>query len=201
MKRLNIYIIILGLFVWPLAASGAGPMETLKVPVNEVINILNAPQYKDIEQNPDLKQTQRDLIWEQTRKIFDYTFIAKSALGRYHWQNTFSPEEQAAFVDVFSRFLGNTYIDKIQQGYENETVTFISEELLKPTKALVKTTITQNKTEIPVDYLMRSSKDQWLVYDVNIEGISLVQNYRSQFSSILMNNTAAQLIEQLKSKL
>ena len=201
MKRLNIAIIIAVIFALPQVVTAAGPLETLKKPVSEVINILNDPQFKTIDHDPALKKAQRDKIWEQTQQIFDYEFISKSALGRFHWQNTFSAKEQAAFVDVFSRFLGNTYIDKIQQGYENETVNFLSEELLSPKKALVKTTITQNKIEIPVDYLMRANDGQWRVYDINIEGVSLVQNYRSQFRSILLNSTAAQLIDQLAAKL
>jgi phospholipid transport system substrate-binding protein len=174
----------------------AAPMETLKPHVDEVIKILNDTAYH----SPDQKPIQREKLWDAMSDVFDYAFISKSALGRYHWQNTFSEEQKKEFTDVFSRFLGNTYLDKIQEGYENEKVVFVEEELLSPDKAMVKTKILRKKIEIPVDYRMKAEGGVWKIYDVNIEGVSLVQNYRSQFQSILLNQTAAQLIDQLKSK-
>lgn len=192
-----LYIYLIVVIAFPAAAMAAGPMETLKPPIKEVIDLLNDPQYKD----PGNRKAQREKLWGAVNSIFDYAFISKSALGRYHWQNSFSDEQKKEFTEVFSRFLGNTYIDKIQEGYENEQVMFIEEELFTPKKALVKTTIARKKTEIPVDYRMKSGDEGWKIYDVNIEGVSLVQNYRSQFRSILLNQTAGQLIEQLKTKL
>ena len=190
-------LIILLILILPASVLAAGPLETLKPPLEEVLKILNDPQYK----NPDQKKAQRDKLWATTSNIFDYAFISKSTLGRYHWQNSFSEEQKKEFTNIFSKFLGNTYIEKIQEGFENETVVFGEEELLTPNKALVKSTIHRKKIEIPVDYRMKKNDENWKIYDVNIEGVSLVQNYRSQFQSILLNENAAQLIEQLKTKL
>jgi phospholipid transport system substrate-binding protein len=176
-------------------------MDILKVPINEVVSILNDPQYKTAATVPDLKKAQREKLWQVMDRIFDYPFISKSTLGRFHWENTFSPAQQGEFVKVFSKFLGNTYLDKIQEGYQNQKVNFLSEEMLNPSKAMVKTSISSEKTEIPVDYLMRGKDGNWMIYDVNIEGVSLVQNYRSQFNSFLLNNSADKLIDQLKSKI
>ena len=209
MKPANLHkIVFVGLIfslLMPSTVFATGPMDTLKIPVNEVISILNDPQYKDIEQNPELKKIQRDKIWEQTQKIFDYEFIAKSVVGRFHWKETFSPEQRNVFTDVLSRFIGNFYIDKIQQGYENDSVTFVSEEIEdSKKKAKVDTLITQNKTEIPVVYYMRPSNDGWVVFDVNISGVSMIVSYRDQFGPILNSsdkNEAAQLIDHIKAKL
>jgi phospholipid transport system substrate-binding protein len=179
----------------------AGPMDMLKVPIDEVVSILNDPQFKNAASDPDVKKAQREKLWKVMDGIFDYTFISKSTLGRFHWEKTFSTLQQNEFVTVFSKFLGNTYLEKIQEGYQNEKVIFLSEEIINPSKAVVKTSISGKKTEIPVDYLMRGKDGDWRIYDVNIEGVSLVQNYRSQFNSFLLNNSADKLIDQLKSKI
>ena len=196
MKTL-LYIFLMLAIVLPSSVMAAGPMDTLKPPIEKVIKILKDPQLKDSGQ----KKIQREKIWDIISRIFDYTFISKSTLGRYHWQNSLTIDQKKEFSDVFSRFLGNTYLDKIQEGFENEQIVFAEEELLTPHKAMVKTKIIRKNMEIPVNYRMKTNDGEWKIYDVNIEGISLVQNYRSQFQSILLNQTAAQLIEQLKSKL
>lgn len=192
-----LWIAILLVWLIPATVMGAEPMDTLKGPIDRVITILNDPQYQGDEQ----KQAQRQKLWDTMFPIFDYTFIAKSVLGRFHWNNTFSPAQQKEFIDVFSRFIGNNYLDKIQEGYENEKVIFVDEELLSPSKAIVKTQIPRKDYQIPVDYLMRRVDGQWKIYDVNIENVSLIENYRSQIRSILIDKSAAELIEQLKSKL
>ncbi len=192
-----LWIAILLVWLIPATVMGAEPMDTLKGPIDRVITILNDPQYQGDEQ----KQAQRQKLWDTMFPIFDYTFIAKSVLGRFHWNNTFSPAQQEEFIDVFSRFIGNNYLDKIQEGYENEKVIFVDEELLSPSKAIVKTQIPRKDYQIPVDYLMRRVDGQWKIYDVNIENVSLIENYRSQIRSILIDKSAAELIEQLKSKL
>jgi len=191
-----IYIVLFWVSVIPGNTFGAEPMETLKAPIEQVISVLNDPQYKTFPQKKIQREKLRDII----SQIFNYSFIAKSVLGRYHWQNSFTLKEKEEFSDVFARFLGNTYLDQIQEGYEDEKVVFLDQEIINPSKAIVRTAIIRKKTEIPVNYLMRAYNGVWKIYDVNIEGVSLVQNYRSQFRSILLNETAAELIEKLKSK-
>lgn len=188
--------ILLALFIPTTVLGATGPMEALKAPIDQVITILGDPQYKGAEQ----KQIQRQKLWDTIFPIFDYTFIAKSVLGRFHWNTTFSAAQQTEFIDVFAHFIGNNYLDKIQEGYENEKVVFLNEELLDPSRAIVKTQIPRKDSQIPVDYQMRLIDGQWRIYDVNIENVSLIENYRSQIRSILINKSAAELIEQLKSK-
>jgi phospholipid transport system substrate-binding protein len=177
------------------AAADMGPLNTIKAPIDKVIALLTAPQYAA----DDHRQEQRDKMWNTAKEMFDFVEISKRALAR-EWRN-FSPAERKEFTDVFSRFLGNTYMDKIQGEYHNEKIVYVGEELFRADLAMAKTLIVRESVEIPVDYRMKKIDGAWKVYDVNVEGISLVKNYRSQFSKILEKEKPQQLIDRLKKKL
>jgi len=170
------------------------PMDALKIPIETVLSLLKDPKYKD----PDQRQQQRDKIFAITRQLFDYTEMSRRTLAR-NWKS-FSPQEQLQFVDVFADHLSNTYMDKIQGEYQGEIVVFIGQEMVADGKALVTTKIQRQPSDISVDYSMLLVDNQWRVYDVNIEGISLIKNYRTQFDQILVKESPAQLIERLKKK-
>jgi len=170
------------------------PMESLKIPVESVLSLLKDPKYQD----PEQRQQQRDKIFAITRKLFDYTEMSKRALAR-NWK-AFSPQEQLQFVDVFADHLSNSYMDKIQGEYKGETVQFLGQEMVADGKALVTTKVQRQPSDISVDYSMLLVDNQWRVYDVNIEGVSLIKNYRTQFDQILTRESPAQLIERLKKK-
>ncbi|MEJ2158129.1 MAG: ABC transporter substrate-binding protein [Desulfobacteraceae bacterium] len=171
------------------------PMETLQGPFDQIISILNDPSYKA----GALRAEQRDKIWEIARPIFNFKEISRRAIGR-PWDN-FSPQEKKQFSDVFSLFLGSTYIDKLQGKFNNEQIDF-DKELVKGSKALVRTRLRRKNIEIPIDYRMHNVDGKWKIYDILLEnGVSLVKNYRVQFTSILKEKTPAQLIEDLEKKL
>lgn len=193
MKKI-IIISMLALILMPILTAGAQPLETLKVAVDEAVKILNNPQYKDEAQ----KKTQRDDIWKVIRQVFDLEGIAQITLGR-NWRR-FNQAEKNEFTEVFGRFLGNTYVEKIQSGFSGQKVEYLEQEKITDTKALVKTKIIKDSREIPVDYRMNKVGADWKVYDVIIEGVSLVKNYRTQFNSILMKETPKELIETIKKK-
>jgi len=177
-------------------AAGSGPTEAIQNPMDQVLAILKDPQYEPAER----KAAQRDKMWEAIQTAFDFQEISRRTLAA-DWR-LLSAAEQQEFVMVFSEFLGYSYLDKIQGEYKNEKVLYLGQEMLSESKALIKTRIVrENNVEFPVDYRMQQEAQGWKIYDVNIEGVSLVQNYRSQFQSILLNQNAAQLIEQLKTKL
>jgi len=117
-----------------------------------------------------------------------------------NWKK-FSPKEQNEFVDVFSEFLGNIYVDKIQGEFHNEKIAYLNQKIVKKTRAMVRTNILRESLEIPVDYKMKLFGGEWKIYDVNIEGVSLVKNYRIQFKKILLKNSHQHLIEQIQKKL
>ncbi|MCG6906008.1 MAG: ABC transporter substrate-binding protein [Desulfobacteraceae bacterium] len=173
----------------------AGPMEALKGPVNTVLQILQDPQYDP----PEQRQLQRDRIWDVTRGIFDFTEMAKRSLA-LNWR-AFTPRQRKEFTELFSELTAHSYLEQIKGTYTGLAVEFLGEEMLAGDKAMVKTKVRREEVETPVDYRMLQEGGRWLVYDVNIEGVSLVQNYRTQFREILAKETPEQLIQKLKDKL
>ena len=194
------WILVLTIFLWLAGPSWANavlkrPMQTLEEPINRIIEVLNDPAYR----HPDKKALQRDKIWEIARPIFDFDEISRRAIGK-SW-NKFTPDERKRFTTIFSEFLGNTYIDKLQGEYHNEKIDF-EKELVKGDKALVRTRLRRETAEIPIDYRMQQVEGVWKVYDILVEnGVSIVKNYYVQFNSILREGTPAQLIERLEKKL
>jgi len=187
--------VLLLLTVFAPSAFGTQPLDTLKGPVDQIIQILNDPQYKD----PSKRDFQHDKIWEIVSAIFDFKAISRLTVGRY-WKK-FAPSEKEAFRDVFSQFLGNTYISKIQGEYQNEKVVFLGQKMISESKAQVNTKLVREGVETPVNYRMYRRKDNWKIYDVKIEGVSLVKNYRDQFRKLLLKKSPAQLIERVQEKL
>ena len=188
---------IAALLVLPSFVLAASPMETLKKPVQEGIDLLRDPAYAAA----DKKAEQRDRIWATVQEIFDFRLISASALGR-NWKR-FNAAEKTEFTSVFSQLMGKTYIGKIQGQYSDEELVFLGEELISDKKALVRSEIVRRDARIPVDYYMRRKNDQWLVYDVKVEGIGLVLNYRRQFNTFMASDDTKpmELIEKLKAKL
>ena len=171
------------------------PMETLQEPINQIIALLNDPSYRSAAK----KELQRDKIWEIARPVFDFEEISRRAIGK-SWDN-FSSAEKSRFTAVFSEFLGNTYIDKLQGEFHNEKIDF-DKELVKGSKALVRTRLLRENTQIPIDYRMQQIDGTWKIYDILVEnGVSIVKNYYVQFNSMLQEGTPEQLIERLEKKL
>jgi phospholipid transport system substrate-binding protein len=143
---------------------------------------------------------QRDEIWKNVKPMFNFDEIARRAAAR-NWSD-FNDSEKAAFTDVFAQFLGNTYIDKVQGEYHNEQIVYLGQDFYSDIYAEVKTQIVRETLKIPVNYRMLKGGDgQWTVYDIIVEGVSLIKNYRTQFASILSKEKPAQLIQQLNDKL
>jgi phospholipid transport system substrate-binding protein len=194
--RTSIIFIFIGILltVSLVNAQSQSPTESIRKPVEQVLAILNDPQY----QSEDKKAAQRERLWETTLSMFDFTEIAKRTLAR-NWLN-FNPEQRKAFRDTFARLLTTTYTNKIQGNYSNEKVVFTDEEVINETKAMVKSNVLRQDVEIPVNYSLKRGKEGWRIYDVKVEGISLVQNYRTQFNKYLKEKTPDQLIEELDRK-
>ncbi|MBU1713612.1 MAG: ABC transporter substrate-binding protein [Proteobacteria bacterium] len=194
MKKAVIIFILIA-FVPAFLYADMRPMETIKIPIDEGMKILTDPKYKD----PSLKKVQREKIWDVVRKVFDFTELGGRTLAT-NWKN-FSPDQRKEFTEVFSEILGNAYLDKIQGAYKDEKVEYVGKEMITDSKAIVKTKIVRKKGEILVDYSMKLKDNSWKVYDVQAEGISLVQNYRSQFNEILVKESPDDLIKRLHKKL
>jgi len=178
-----------------LSAKAAEPMDDLKGPIEQVISILKDPKYNDSV----MKDQQRLEIMSVIKKVFNFNEISKRALGQ-NWSK-FSIQQRQVFEEAFADFLGYTYFKKVRDSYQGENVIFLSQEKISDDKALVKTKIPRKNSEIPLDYKMIRITDKWYIYDVIIEGVSLVQNYRTQFSQILGKETPDQLIDRLRKKI
>ena len=190
---------ILAILIMVLAARQASaqeikPIDALRGPLDSALAILQDPRYRSGSE----REAQKERLWEIIRKVFDFEGITMLAVGQ-NWK-LFSPEQKKVFTDVFTTRLGNSYLNKIQGSFNNERVEFLSQEMLSATKARVKTKIIREVDSIPVDYSVRPVDGAWRIYDVVIEGVSLVANYRSQFNDILSKDSPAVLIERVRSQ-
>jgi phospholipid transport system substrate-binding protein len=196
-RWVSIALFVVCLVIGQASASAGSPtpMQTVKERIDQIISVLNDPQYHA----PARKEAQRDKIWEISKNMFDFTEISRRTVGP-KWDN-FSDPEKSKFTDVFMQFLGNTYIDKMQGEYHNEQVVYL-QEIVKEPQALVRTQLKRENVALPIDYRMKHVEDTWKIYDILVEnGVSIVQNYRVQFQSILQKESPAQLIARLEEKL
>jgi phospholipid transport system substrate-binding protein len=172
-------------------AHAGAPTEQLKGEIDKVIKTLQDPSLKD----PDAKRQHLKTITEDS---FDWIEIAKRALGR-HW-NALSDVQREEFVRLFRALLERTYLSKVEM-YRGETVDYVG-EAVDGDHAIVRTKIlTKQETEVPVDYRMLRHGDRWLVYDIAVEGVSLVSNYRTQFAKIIQTSSYEELRKRLQAKL
>jgi phospholipid transport system substrate-binding protein len=172
------------------AVAGA-PTEQLKQRVDEVVRVLSDPSLKG---KPEQR---RAAVRKISESIFDYQDTARRSLAQ-HW-NDRTPEEQREFVQLFADLLERAYFSKIDH-YQGEKVKY-GAETIDGDEGLVKTTIVTNSgTDVPVDYRMHLVNGRWLVYDVVIEGVSLVSNYRAQFNKIIRTESYQALVKKLRAK-
>ena len=172
-----------------------GPMQSLQKPVEQFLHILTDPRYK----SGDHIKEQREKLWAIAGDVFGFEAIARGTLKRNRWKS-WTPEQRREFTDVFTEFLGKNYFNQIQGKFQNERIIFLSEVMKTEKKALVKTKIIRKAVEIPVDYSMWKRKGIWRVYNVHVEGTSLLGNYRNEFERVLRQEPPEHLIKLLKEK-
>ncbi|WP_428559401.1 MAG: ABC transporter substrate-binding protein [Solidesulfovibrio sp. DCME] len=178
-----------------LTATGAlagQATETLSVSIDKIIALLADPAYK----NPETRPAMRAKLLTAIDAVFDMKELSRRALGA-DW-GKFTPEQQERFVAAFGQLLQNTYLDKIES-YTDEKVQYLKEQQLGADRVEVDTKVVGKGKEIPIAYRL-ANHGGWRVYDVVIEGVSLVQNYRSQFGQILANETPDALIAKVAAK-
>lgn len=175
------------------AATNAGPMKQLQQSVDELLRILQSQEL----QNPDKKTERKQLIDNATQEIFDFREMARSSLGQT-W-DTLTPEEQNQFVGLFTRLIEQRYKGKLD-AYDNQKIIY-KKELIKGKKALINTAVVDKDLEILIDYRLKENQGKWLVYDLTIENVSLVVNYRRDFDSIMRKEQFAGLVEKISKQL
>jgi phospholipid transport system substrate-binding protein len=184
-------IIVLFFFTLPVHAGPA--LETVQTQVNKILDVLRDPALKA----ESAKGTKEEKVLAIINEVFDYTELSKRTLSR-NWKKL-NPDQREEFKDLFSKLLGGVYIDRIV-AYSDEKVVFNKETALSEKKAEVQSEIVTGTKKIPIFYRMILKNGEWKVYDVLIEGISLVKNYRSQFKEILKKQSPEDLLEILRKK-
>lgn len=172
--------------------AAVGPTEELRPKLDALVNILLDPALKGDAK----KEERRARIMEQVTSGFDFREMSQRVIGS-EWARL-TPEKQDHFQRLFTTLLENTYIGKFES-YSGQEIQFLRERL-RDDRAVVSTQIENNGQLIPIDYVMIRKKDKWMVYDINIEGVSLVRNYMEQFRSILRRDSFDGLVKLLEEK-
>ena len=193
MKKQFAVLSVLIIFVLSIPVYAGVPMTTAEASVNRVLDVLRDSKLK----SPAAKEAKKEKLRVIYKDMFDEIEFSKRTLTR-NW-NKFSPAERVEFVKLFEQILEKSYIDKILD-YSNEKVDFYKESMLSDNQAEIQTKIITSSKEIPIFYRMILKDSKWKVYDVVVENVSLVQNYRTQFNDILVKDTPAQLLEILRKK-
>ena len=176
MKRVYSYILLLLITYTVSADNFTNPTARVKDSVEKVLTIL-----KD-------ETLEREIRWKKIGiiidKSFDFRSMSQSILAT-NWK-TATPGERESFIEFFSQYLEETYRTKIE-AYTNQEIEYVG-ETINGQRAVVETLIITDSTEIPVNYKLKNNDGVWFAYDVVIEGISLVSNYRSTFAAIVKND-------------
>jgi phospholipid transport system substrate-binding protein len=189
-RNLVSLLLVVGVTVPVLAGE---PTEQIKQTTDKILSIVRDPALKGPSKAPE----RRRLIRQAVNERFDWEEMARRSLGRHWAQRT--AEEKKEFVPLFSELLERTYMSKVED-YSGEKVRY-DEERKEGDYAVVKVNIiTQKNKDISVDYRLQKEGNEWLVYDVSIEGVSLVNNYRTQFNSIILQSSYENLVKRLKAK-
>ena len=187
-------IIVTGLLVLLATRAWAGaPADQLRETVDEVLKILSNPALK----SPTKREERRAELRRVVEPRFDFGETARRTLGRY-WRDR-TDDERREFSDLLKDLLEQTYTSRVDS-YKGERVVFTGESMDGDYATVRTKTITAHDTEIPVDYRLLRRGDRWLAYDVVIENVSLVDNYRSQFNEIIEASSYQTLVKRIRAK-
>jgi len=193
--RLTVAIVVVAglLLVGGGFAEAGAPTDQLKGAADRVVKLLRDPELG----KPGKVAERRKQLRAVADQIFDWQETAKRALGR-HWRER-TPAEREEFTRLFADLLERAYVGKIEL-YSGERIRYEGESV-EGDRAMVRTIlVTRSNTEVPIDYRMLKEGDRWRVYDVTVEGISLVSNYRTQFNRIVQQAGYGGLVEKLKTR-
>lgn len=198
-KAIITLFLILGLFT---SASAMEPKDIIRTYSDKVINLFTEV---DTKRPKHIWETElKEKLLNLAHEVVDFNIMARMSLGP-NWRKLNS-EEQKKFVDLFIKMLENTYFDTIVdhmeevRNYNTENIEILKENHLSDKKVEVQTTILNEGKKIPVNYRMVKIGSNWKCYDVYIEGISLVQNYREQFKDLMNKMDGKELLAFLEKK-
>jgi phospholipid transport system substrate-binding protein len=186
-------LFLLSYLLLPVASTAGGPMEQVRATVDRVLAIVRNPNAKSKVQI----DAQRAKLVEVISPRFDFSEMAKRSLGR-HWAARTSAE-QREFVKVFATLMGRSYADNIES-YTTQNVLYIRESEDQNYAQVDTKIVAENGSPLSINYKLHSVGREWKIYDLVIEDISVVNNYRSQFDRIIARSSFAGLVQTMKEK-
>jgi phospholipid transport system substrate-binding protein len=193
MKLKHMWICLVILALMPFQVYAGGPMETAETEVNKILAVL-ADESLTGEAGTKAKKEKLRSIFDN---IFDYVELSKRTLGR-NWKKL-DTKQRDEFVELYRKLLDSVYMERLL-AYKDEKVIFSKESMISEKKGEVFSNIDTGDKQIPINYRLILKENKWKVYDVIIEGVSLVKNYRSQFNAILAKNEPEELLKILREK-
>ena len=188
-------IAVLGLLT---GAAGAGePLDKIRETVEDVLSVLG----DETLQAPERRELRRGKLRQAVQQRFGFEEMARRAMGR-HWRDL-SADQRQEFVALFSDLLERSYVGKIESTGAGSEVAYPKETIDDEGFASVLTVITNRLgSQVEVEYrlLQRGGNTPWVVYDIVIEGVSLINNYRTQFNNIIHRTSYDGLVKQLRLK-
>lgn len=191
-SRLWSWFVLTLLAFAPGAAMAGEPTDRIKETTDKILAVVSNPELKAPERSAERKKLVRKAVDER----FDWEEMSRRTLAR-HWAPR-TEQEKKQFIDLFGQLLERTYMDKVE-GYSGEKVVYEGDQVEEGYAVVNVKIITQQGTEIPVMYRCKKKSD-WLVYDISIEGVSLINNYRTQFGAILARSSFQGLLDKIKAK-
>jgi phospholipid transport system substrate-binding protein len=196
MRKGHLYlglVSVLLLVAFPLPVWAGLATEQVKSTTDKIIAIVSDPTLKE----PAQEEKKKSLIMKAVNERFDWPEMSRRCLGP-HWRKL-NEDQRKNFVALFSQLLERTYLDRVES-YSGEKVTYTGEKVDGDYATVESTVLTRKNVDTPVVYKLKKDGDSWLVYDISIEGVSLVYNYRTQFNSILSKSSYEELVAKLKEK-
>jgi phospholipid transport system substrate-binding protein len=180
--------------VWMVSVAHAGPpTEEIQTTVEKILAVLKNPNYR----SDSRKQDRRDQIRSVLLPRFDFSEMAKRSLGA-HWRRR-TPQEQREFTNAFTDLLERAYIERIE-AYDDQKFIYVRERQDKDYAQVDGKILTKKGEEFSIAYRLHLTNQGWKVYDVVIENISLVNNYRDQFNRVITRSSYEDLIQRIKDK-
>jgi len=193
MKGMSAFALVIFLFMQPVSVAAGVPGDQVRQTVDKLVAILKDPRLKQADNKNERREALKKLIYQR----FDFTEMARRSLGP-EWRRH-SPEEQKEFVKLFTDLLEQAYLKQIES-YNDQKVRYLNERE-DSSYAQVDTKIVDHKgQEFSVNYRLHNMNGDWKVYDVVVEEISLVNNYRAQFSRVLASSSYQELVRTMKEK-
>jgi len=180
--------------LWTPGLGLAGPAtDQIKGTMDQVLKILDDPTLKGEQKTKERRAKLHKIVVDQ----FDFSEMSKRSMGR-DWSAR-TPEERTEFVSLFTDLLERTYIDRVE-GYSGEQILYLGETADGNYSEVRTKIITKRNQEVPIFYRVQKTDSRWEVYDIIIEGVSLVNNYRTQFSKIIRTSSYQNLVKKMQAK-